>query len=588
MSARRIDPKVRAVYGRLWKYVLPHRLVGFVAVVAMAISAVVEATMVWMVEPLMDEALVSHNLESTRWLPVAFIGVFIIRGISGFATEASLGWIGRSVISDLRREVFRKYLTLPAGFLDSRSKGPMLSKMTYNVEMVAESVTNVVTILIRELLTVVAAIGVMLIQSTRLFVFVAVLFPVIAVLIRILGNAFRRYSSRIQDTVGDVTQVSEEVLSGNRVVKVFGGYDYETERLEEADERNRRQNMKLVRSRSFGVAITQVVFGFGVAGVIYFAGIESLNGDLSPGSFMSFFGAMMLMLQPLRRITNVNATLQRGIAAGDSLFQVLDQPDEINEGTYRSENIAGRVEFEKVCFSYGDETRPVLNDVSFVVEKGESIAIVGHSGSGKSTLVNLLPRFYDVTAGRILLDGVNVEEYELSNLRFAISLVSQDVILFNDTIANNIAYGQLRSCSRAALLQAAEAAHIMDFVNEMPDGLETIVGDRGVLLSGGQRQRIAIGRALLKDAPVLILDEATSSLDTKSERRIQDALGVLMRDRTTLVIAHRLSTVENADHIIVLDSGSIVERGTHKDLVEQDGHYAQLYRMQFSEDASPT
>ena len=323
----RIDPKVREVYGRLWQYVMPHRMVGFIAIVAMAVSAVVEATMVWMVEPLMDDALVANNLETAKWLPVAFVGVFIIRGISGFATEASLGWIGRSVISALRREVFRKYLTLPARFLDSTSKGPMLSKMTYNVEMVAESVTSVVTILVRELLTVAAAIAVMLIQSTRLFIFVAILFPVIATLIRFLGKAFRRYSSRIQDTIGDVTQVSEEVLSGNRVVKIFGGYDYETERMVEADERNFRQNMKLVRSRSSGVAITQVVFGFGVAGVIYFAGIESLNGNLSPGSFMSFFGAMMLMLQPLRRITNVNATLQRGIAAGDSLFQVIDEPD---------------------------------------------------------------------------------------------------------------------------------------------------------------------------------------------------------------------------------------------------------------------
>jgi subfamily B ATP-binding cassette protein MsbA len=297
---------------------------------------------------------------------------------------------------------------------------------------------------------------------------------------------------------------------------------------------------------------------------------------------MSFFGAMMLMMQPIRRITNVNAILQRGIAAGSSLFQIIDEEDEIDSGSYRNEDVRGKVEFKNVGFSYGDEESPVLDDVSLVVDAGKSIAIVGPSGAGKSTLVGLLPRFYDVNSGEILLDGTPVQDYELANLRANISLVSQDVILFNDTIANNLAYGQLRQCSRAELLQAAEAAHVMDFVKELPDGFETIVGDRGILLSGGQRQRIAIGRALLKDSPVLILDEATSSLDTKSERRIQEALHILMRDRTTLVIAHRLSTVESADQIIVLDQGRIVESGTHSELLGAGGIYAGLYEMQFS------
>ena len=460
----------------------------------------------------------------------------------------------------------------------------MLSRMTYNVEMVAESVTNVVTVMVRDLLTVFAAIAVMIYQSPRLFVFVMILFPIVAVLVQILGRAFRRYSGRIQDSIGEVTQVTDEVLNGNRVVKIFGGYDYETDRLIEVDERNRKQNMKLIRSRSLGVAVTQVIFGVGVSGVIYAAGLESINGNLSPGSFMSFFGAMMLMLQPLRRITNVSATLQRGIAAGESLFRIIDEPDEANSGTRVAENIKGNVEFRNVGFSYNDDKSPVLEDVSFAVDAGKSIAIVGHSGSGKSTLVGLLPRFYDVDSGEILLDGTAVTEYELSSLREHISLVSQDIVLFNDTIANNLAYGQLRQRSRAELLQAAEAAHVIDFVQEMPEGFETVVGDRGILLSGGQRQRIAIGRALLKDAPVLILDEATSSLDTKSERRIQEALEVLMADRTTLDIAHRLSTVENADQIIVLDQGRIVESGTHRELISGGGLYATLYRMQFSDE----
>jgi len=580
-----LDPRVKAVYGRLWRYVMPHKLIGLIAVVAMATTAVVEAGMVWLVEPLMDETLVAHNLETARWMPIAFVIIFIGRGIAGFATEASLGWIGRSVISNLRRDVFKKFLTLPSKFIETHSTGPMLSRMTYNVEMVAESVTNVVTVMVRDLLTVFAAMGVMIYQSQRLFVFVMILLPIIAVLIQFLGKAFRRYSGRIQDSVGEVTQVTDEVLRGNRVVKIFGGYDYELSRLVEVDEWNRRQNLKLIRSRSLGVAVTQVIFGIGVAGVIYAAGIESVNGDLSPGSFMSFFGAMMLMLQPLRRITNINATLQRGIAAGDSLFKIIDEPDEVDSGTYTTEKVHGTVEFRNVGFSYNDDKLLVLSDVSFKVEAGKSVAIVGHSGSGKSTLVGLLPRFYDANTGEILLDGTAVVDYKLADLRANISLVSQDIVLFNDTIENNLAYGQLRRCSRAEILQAAEAAHIMDFVDEMPNGFETVVGDRGILLSGGQRQRVAIGRALLKNSPVLILDEATSSLDTKSERRIQEALENLMEDRTTLVIAHRLSTVENVDQIIVLDQGRIVESGTHKELLDAGGHYSALYRMQFSEDA---
>ena len=569
-------------YKRLWGYVKPYKLIGFIALMAMIGTALIEMTMVALIEPLMDEALVAKNIEATRWLPTAFIAVFLLRGISGFATEASLGWIGRGVISSLRREVFEKFLKLPVKFFEKNSNGRILSKMTYNVEMISESVTNVVTILIRDILTVIAAIGLMIYQSPRLFVSVVVIFPVITILINFLGKVFRRYSERIQDSVGEVTQVTQEVLSGQRIVKIFDGYDFEMNRINEVDEKNRLQNIKLIRSRSLGVAITQVVFGVGVAAVIYFAGNESINGNLSPGSFMSFFGAMMLMLQPIRRITNVNAVLQRGIAASESLFSVLDEPAEKDQGVLEKLSSKGTLEFKKVTFSYDDKAnKDVISGISFIAKKGQSVAIVGHSGSGKSTLINLLPRFYDYQHGEILIDGVSIKDFKIKNLREKISIVNQDIILFNDTILNNLTYGELKHKSEIEIQTAIELAKIDQFTSEFPKGLDTIVGDRGAMLSGGQKQRIAIGRAILKNSPFLLLDEATSSLDTKSESQIQEALKELMKNRTTLVVAHRLSTIENADLIIVLHNGEIIERGTHNELIERGEHYADLHRLQF-------
>ncbi len=358
--AKQLDPNIRVVYGRLWRYVTPYKLVGLVAVVAMAATALIEAGLVYLLQPLMDEALVAQNLETVRWMPFAFVGIFVARGISGFATEASLGWIGRNVISSLRRGVFRQFLVLPTRYFEEHSTGPLLSRLTYNVEMVAESVTNVVTIAVRDVLTLIAAFTVMLLQSPKMTQFVAILIPILAVLVRVMAVAFRRYSGRIQDSVGEVTQVTEEIVTGNRVVKVFGGYEYEKDRLNAVDERNKRQNLKLIRVRSLGTAVTQSIFGLGMAGVIFMAGHESIAGNLSPGQFISFFSAMLLMLQPVRRITNLNATLQRGVAAADSLFAVMDEPAETDTGTIELDRAKGRVELRNVSFAYGNDSGPVL------------------------------------------------------------------------------------------------------------------------------------------------------------------------------------------------------------------------------------
>ena len=515
------------------------------------------------------------------FIPLMMLVTFAVRGSADFVAVYGLSWLGRSVVLDLRAEVFRHYTELPASYYDKTSSGTLISKLTYNTEQVAEAISSVVVVAVRDSLTIIVLLVAMIYFSPLLTAVVAIAAPVVGGLISIMSRAFRRYGMRIQTSMGDATRVTEEALSGHRIVKVFEGQDYQQRQFAEINERNRKQYMKLVATRVGGDALTQYTLTIAVAGMTVVAFSESLVPNMDAAVFMGFLGAVGLTLTPLKRLVNINAALQRGVAAGTTLFETLDEPAESDTGTKLLERARGDIEFRNASFTYDENKGRVLNDVSFSVPSGTTIAIVGRSGGGKSTLVGLLPRFYDVDGGDVLLDGMGVRDYRLKDLRRQISLVSQDVVLFDDTIANNIAYGMLADSPKSAVEAAAEAAYVTEFSAELPNGLNSRVGERGTLLSGGQRQRIAIARALLKNAPVLILDEATSALDSESERQIQGALERLMVGRTTLVIAHRLSTVENADRIIVLKKGVVVEQGGHKELIAKGGVYSSLYRMQF-------
>ncbi|MEA5446606.1 lipid A export permease/ATP-binding protein MsbA [Gammaproteobacteria bacterium AB-CW1] len=571
------------VYRRLLRYVVPHWRIFLLAVIAMAIFAVSQAGFPAILQPLMDESLVARDPEAIRIIPILLMGLFVIRGITGFLSTFCMHWVGRRVIKQLRTETFRQLLSLPVSYFDQSSTGVLVSKLTYNIEQIAESVTNAITVLVRDTLSVVALFAWMLWISVPLTAFLLITVPMLMALVRFVSRRFRKYSTRIQNSMGDVTRVAEEVIGGQRVVKVFGGQHYEAERFEQINEQNRRMHMKLVATKAGSVPLVQLIAGIGVTGIIYFATLPGVLDRITVGAFVSFLGAVMLMMAPLRHLANINAVLQKGIAAAHSVFHLLDTPPEGEGGSRAIQRANGDVRFEKVHFSYGENKEQVLKDINLHVRPGEVVALVGRSGSGKSTLVSLLPRFHDPDQGQILLDGVSLSEYRRTDLRNQIAMVSQDVVLFNDTIEHNIAYGSLVDTDRDAVREAARKAYALDFIEQLPEGMDTVVGDRGVLLSGGQRQRIAIARALLKDAPLLILDEATSALDTESERHIQKALDRLMEDRTTFVIAHRLSTIENADRILVLDHGRIVESGTHQELLDRGGHYASLHRLQFSE-----
>ncbi|RLJ68322.1 lipid A export permease/ATP-binding protein MsbA [Sulfurisoma sediminicola] len=568
------------MYVRLLGYVKPYWKAFVVGIVGMALLAAIEPLFPALMKTLLDKGF-SGKPRDNLWLaPLAVIAIFLLRGIIGFVTDYTMSWLTSRIVFDLRNAMFARLLQLPTHTYDNQSTGLLISKVTNDVNNVTGAATSVLTVTVRDSLTIVALMSWLLYLNWKLTLVALAITPMIAIVVRVFSKRLRSASRATQTAIGDITRILEETIGGHKVVKIFGGQSYETARFGEANQRFRRQNMRQAVAAAATVPLVQFFSAIAVAVVIYIALLQGQTAETTVGGFVSFITAMLMLLAPLKRLTDVNAPLQRGLAAAESVFALLDQEPEDDRGSASCTRAQGAVTFDGVTFTYPGTERPAVADISLDIAPGETVALVGSSGSGKTTLANLLPRFYHAADGNILIDGVAVEELTLACLRGNIALVSQDVVLFNDTVAANIAYGGMGAATREEVEAAARAAHAHEFIMAMPQGYETLVGERGVKLSGGQRQRLAIARALLKNAPILVLDEATSALDSESERHVQAALDKLMENRTTLVIAHRLSTIEHANRIAVLDKGRIVEIGPHAELIAHGGIYSRLYRLQ--------
>ncbi|MGN8164959.1 lipid A ABC transporter ATP-binding protein/permease MsbA [Pantoea vagans] len=573
----------RQTFGRLWPMISPFRLGLLVAGVALIVNAAIDPFMLTLLKTLLDDVIGQKNPGILVWMPLVIIGLILIRGVSGYLSSYCISWVSGKVVMALRCRLFSHMMGMPVAFFDQQSTGTLLSRISYDCEQVASSSSGSLVTVVREGASILGLFVMMFYYSWQLSLILLVLAPIVSLAIRIVSRRFRRISKNMQNTMGQVTSHAEQMLKGHKEVLMFGGQQVESDRFGQVSNNMRRQGMKMVSATSLSDPIIQLLASSALAFVLYAASFPSVMATLTAGSISAVFSAMLMLMRPLKSLTNVNAQFQRGMAACQTLFAILDMEQEKDEGTRVVKRATGNIEFRDVTFTYPVAETPALQQINLTIPAGKTVALVGRSGSGKSTLASLLTRFYDIDSGEILLDGHDLRDYTLASLREQVALVSQHVHLFNDTVANNIAYARTDVFSREEIEKAAEMAHAMEFVNKMDNGLDTVIGENGVLLSGGQRQRIAIARALLRDSPILILDEATSALDTESERAIQSALETLQQNRTTLIIAHRLSTIEKADEILLVDEGEIVERGSHQQLLQQNGAYARLYQMQFSQ-----
>ncbi|MEI6860375.1 MAG: lipid A export permease/ATP-binding protein MsbA [Shewanella sp.] len=600
------NQEVWTVFKRLMGYIKPLKVMFGLAVLGLFMYAAVDATFIAVIKPFIDSGFggqisqvsssagvgnidlgTNKGFDASNDVlmiaPIVVIVLFCLRGLANFLSTYCISFMSARLIMDMRQEVFEHYLTLPVSYIDRENSGNLISRVTYDTEQIARATGSALISIVRDSITVVGMLAIMFFYSWKLSLCILVIGPIIGLIITIVSKRFRKVSKRIQAAMGGVTAATEQMIKGHKNVLAFGGQQVESERFALVNEQNRYQNMKLALAQSISQPLVMVIGSFALAFVLYAASFEGMQEELTAGTFATILGAMLAMLQPIKRLTRVNAEFQRGIAACTTVFELLDTQPEVDHGSYKVDRIKGGLSFNQVSFRYPNQEKLALRKIDFSVKQGQTIALVGRSGSGKSTIASLITRFYTgLEEGSIELDGINIDDFDLKNLRCQVALVSQQVTLFNDTIGNNIAYAYPGEATQEQVIEAAKLAHAWEFIELLPEGLDTQVGENGVLLSGGQRQRIAIARAILRNSPVLILDEATSALDTESEKAIQQGLDNLRHNRTSIVIAHRLSTIESADQILVIDQGMVIERGNHQSLLAQGGVYANLYKMQFS------